>query len=96
VISPLITINTMNYHRWLLLFFITSSSQATTSRSSVDQQTRDLNSDTMSSTFEIKASPDTDIWRKPPSHDVFSGKTPLPSPPLLTVAEQQTFKTSQL
>lgn len=28
---------------------------------------------TMSS-FTIKASPDTDIWRKPPSHDVFTGK----------------------
>lgn len=28
----------------------------------------------MSSSFKIKASPNTDIWRKPPSTDVFNGK----------------------
>lgn len=28
----------------------------------------------MSSSFTIKASPNTDIWRKPPSTDVFTGK----------------------
>lgn len=29
----------------------------------------------MSSSFTIKASPNTDIWRKPPSTDVFTGKS---------------------
>lgn len=28
----------------------------------------------MALSFNLSAGPDTDIWKKPPSHDVFNGK----------------------
>lgn len=31
-------------------------------------------------TFTITAAPSTDIWRKPPTTDVYNGKPPTPSP----------------
>lgn len=31
-------------------------------------------------TFTIIAAPSTDIWRKPPTTDVYNGKPPTPSP----------------
>lgn len=32
-------------------------------------------------TFTITAAPATDIWRKPPTTDVYNGKLPTPLPP---------------
>jgi len=34
----------------------------------------------MSNSFSISAAPGTDVWRKPPSTDVYNGTTSPPSP----------------